>query len=566
MKPERNAKRLLAITRSKAKMYEYDLPETSHIKIDQNLTTLLDVTLGALGDYAASLNKENNQSIFSAYYFDALFNSKVASSYEEYLKLLGSAAYYLNGFPGSSSVLVASLDSFNLNANGLEILLLSILKRKFIELPSQYIESSPYINLINDLYIFINRFYERGEGKDEIIRVCNELRNKAYDIGNDRELLFSDLIRAICNQQINTSLWTTLPRYSNLDKELWSQYIANNKHLYELWPAQMMIGENDIFQGASGVIQIPTSAGKTKATELIIRSAFLSNRIKLAVIVAPFRALSQEIADNMTCHFKDMSDVFVNLVSDVLQDDIEIVLDQKKQVFVLTPEKLDYLLRQMPELSNLIGLIVYDEGHLFDDPFRGPRYELLLSALKKNLSPETQIVLISAVMPNPSSVGKWLIGSDSKIIEARNYSPTSRSIAFVSWKDAVGRLEFVNIDNIDEEEFFVPRLLSEQNLNKLGRETKERTFPAKDKKGLHNPYHTALLLGCRLSAKGGVAIFSGRKDSARLMAENMVDAIERGANLTLPKAFSNDEELDKLINYTQLIYGEDSLQVNAAKL
>ena len=34
MKPEKGSQTFLSITRSKAKMYEYDIPEQHHIKID----------------------------------------------------------------------------------------------------------------------------------------------------------------------------------------------------------------------------------------------------------------------------------------------------------------------------------------------------------------------------------------------------------------------------------------------------------------------------------------------------------------------------------------------------
>ncbi len=50
MRPERNSKRLLAITRAKAKMYEYDIPEGYHIRIDEDPSILFDLTIGVLGD------------------------------------------------------------------------------------------------------------------------------------------------------------------------------------------------------------------------------------------------------------------------------------------------------------------------------------------------------------------------------------------------------------------------------------------------------------------------------------------------------------------------------------
>lgn len=568
MKPEKNAQRVLAITRSKAKMYEYDLPEREHIKIEQDLTTLLDITIGLLGDYANDHVNEISQlesPLFSAQYFDALHNSRLTSDYDIYLRLLGASAYYLSGYPGSSSVLAREINDINLEASGLELLLLSILKKKVILLPKTY-EDSPYFELINRAGYYLKRFYIAGSNVKEIMPVLREIRSLSYEIGATRELLFSDVICAITSKQLETSLWTSLPKYSQIPKDSWESFIMANKNVKELWPAQMLIAEHGILTGVSAIIQVPTSAGKTKAIELVIRSAFLSKRTTVAVIVAPFRALCHEIAENMREHFQDMKDVNVNLVSDVLQDDLEVSKDGKYQLLVLTPEKLDFLLRHEPLLPASIGLIVYDEGHLFNDWFRGPKYELLLSSLKRSLLEMTQVILISAIIPNPEDVCEWLIGEKGAVVQARTLYPTSRTVAFVSWKDDLGRLEFVKEDDIDQEEYFVPWLLKQQVLNKQGKEKKDRIFPAQDQRGLYNPAHIALLLGCRLANKGGVAIFAGRKDSVRIMAENIVDAIKRGLSVPLPFESADEEELKRLIIYTKRIYGEESAYANAAEL
>lgn len=50
-------------------------------------------------------------------------------------------------------------------------------------------------------------------------------------------------------------------------------------------------------------IQMPTSAGKTRATEIIIRSAFLSGRAHLAVIVAPYRSLCHDVRGDLVTAF-----------------------------------------------------------------------------------------------------------------------------------------------------------------------------------------------------------------------------------------------------------------------
>ena len=83
---------------------------------------------------------------------------------------------------------------------------------------------------------------------------------------------------------------------------------------------------------------------------------------------------------------------------------------ERKTILIVTPEKLLYMLRRAPELSDSIGLVIYDEGHQFEGMARGPDYELLLTSLKITLPPEVQVILISAVIGNASDVAAWLVG------------------------------------------------------------------------------------------------------------------------------------------------------------
>ena len=55
MKPETGSRTLLSITRAKAKMYEYGVPEEDHIEIRIDPMRLLPLSIGQLGDLAASI-------------------------------------------------------------------------------------------------------------------------------------------------------------------------------------------------------------------------------------------------------------------------------------------------------------------------------------------------------------------------------------------------------------------------------------------------------------------------------------------------------------------------------
>lgn len=97
MRPEKRSFDFLGITRSKAKMFEFNVPLEEHINPTRPLTNLLDLTIGILGDLSSEEiigNEELRSLLFTAQYFDALQNSNSADGNETYLKLLGACAFF----------------------------------------------------------------------------------------------------------------------------------------------------------------------------------------------------------------------------------------------------------------------------------------------------------------------------------------------------------------------------------------------------------------------------------------------------------------------------------------
>src|ERR1051325_1760606 len=130
MKPEARSRTALSVTQSKAKMYEYNVPLEDHIRLPDDPAKLFSLTIGMLGDLAAGINdggatEDEIQTLreslpFSARFFDAYIESHLSLENEMYVRLLGSAAYYLCDFPGSSNILAERItdQALNLNAYG----------------------------------------------------------------------------------------------------------------------------------------------------------------------------------------------------------------------------------------------------------------------------------------------------------------------------------------------------------------------------------------------------------------------------------------------------------------
>jgi superfamily II DNA/RNA helicase len=571
MKPESRSHTLLSITRAKAKMYEYSIPEKDHIEIRRDPSGLFTLTIGLLGDLTAHSNLESidekylsdlaENLVFSAHFFDSYLQSRLRRDLDPYVLLLGSASYYLCGLPGSSLLLAKNLveDHLDLNCSGLEKFLSWLLQRKVAD----YSDSSSklYGECISGISNSLCNFYKAGTDVDDLSQFTSKLRSKAYDAGNPRELFFADIICAIVKKRIENSAWFSLPRYTNIPIEQWSDALKKTSFIKELWPAQHLLGRQGIFKGKSAVIQMPTSAGKTRATQIIIRSAFLAKRTTLAVIVAPFRALCHEIKNSLLEAFHGES-VSINELSDVFQSDFDIQeLLEENQILVLTPEKFLYVLRHNPEIADHIGLLIYDEGHQFDNGIRGITYELLLTSLKSMVPKGIQTILMSAVIRNADSIGKWLIGEDCELVDGSKLIPTQRTIAFTTWLETRGQLEFINQEDPDKDEFFVPRVIDQQKLNLKGKETKKRFFPDR------NDGHTiALFLGLKLITNGSIAIFCGRKPTVASLCEKIVYAYDRGLTINPPFEISDQKEVERLTHLYASNLGDEAIPTRSARL
>lgn len=560
MRPERKSQLLLSVTRSKAKMLEYGIPGEYHITITQDPAKLFTITIGLLGDLAASINRAGRDSSsitelktnlqFSARFFDSYLHSKLNESLDPYLVLLGAASYYLCDLPGSASVLAKRLDGDcpDLDGDGLEDLLLWLLQADL----GTFIDGidGPFGELVEGISKWVIRFFERGSGEDDLLYLATMLRKAVYEFGTPRQLLFGDVISAVLRKKLENSAWNALPSYSGLPRDKWLYALQKDSFIKELWPAQHLLGKADVLKGESAIVQMPTSAGKTKATEMILRSAFLSERASLAFIIAPFRALCHEIKNSLVEAFHN-EPTKVDELSDALQTDFEIAeILGHQQILVVTPEKLLYVLRRAPELAAHVGLLVFDEGHQFDSGTRGISYELLLTSLRSMIPKGAQKVLISAVISNAEAVGKWLNG-EPNVVEGTTLTPTFRSIGFASWLDQLGRIEYVDNRDPEQNEFFVPRVIERISLKRKAREKNDRFFPEQALKadGKPNPDFgktVALYLGLKLTPNGGIAIFCGRKSTAADICEKVVDIIERGVPLALPLQFSDAQEVERI--------------------
>ena len=575
MKLEFTSRNLLGLARSRAKLQEFSIPSEYHMPLGDDPRRLLVATIGILGELAAiearlDDSRESyraqlkDQLVLVGQYFDALTESKLAEDLNAYLRVLGAAAYYLADMPGSSGVIIKTLpeEPASLTESYLEAVLVWVL-RSDLNRTWYYKPESIYLAETRALVEGYYRYWNFSASKAQVLDLGETLRHKVYLHGTDRELLLVDTLFSIISRKMSYSSIECLPKYSGLSLAQWQPAIQKPSFINELWPAQRLLGEQGVLRGASAVVQMPTSAGKTKSAELVIRSAFISNRAKLAVVIAPFRALCREISQNFKQAFEG-EPVNVNELRDVTNLDehetefLKFLLgdayrgSHEHTILVSTPEKLVYLLRHEPSLTEKVGLLIFDEGHQFDSGKRGVTYELLVSNLREAVRPEVQKILISAVMANAKNIGDWLNGEQGVSLQGSKLLPTLKSVAYLSWITEMGQLFYLNQLNDSFGEMYVPKVVQQVNLGRKRSEKKDRVFPDSN-----DPKTIPAYLGLRLCSQGPTAVFCGNKKSVGAISKIIVDYYERGLPMDSPRQSSDKAELDKISYLSELHFGKD---------
>lgn len=570
-----NSKYYLKKVRAKAKMYEYRVPEIDHIKVEEEANDLILLGIGIVGDIAneiwnmeqapISLPKEKEEELyFVSRFFDSYFQSKMSIEMNPYYILMGAVTYYFCNMNGSSKVMMSimpNLTNFEFSASGLEKVIMWLLCTDYkFDITSI---DEKYRNYIIQLVNYHNVFFACENPKE---MEFDDFKSYVYCYGNNREILFIDIILAILKKKIYNSCINLMPLYSEIDKSEWIATFKSNVMMKEMWKSQILLGEKGIFKGKSGVIQMPTSSGKTTSVSLAIQSAFLSKRTSIVIVVAPFRALCKEILFDIEKFFSFDKNVIVTEFSDIPEpSEIELVATELtiKKVFVMTPEKLAYILKHNTEIIESINMIVFDEAHLFDDESRGTDYELLLATINNYLRPEAQKILVSAVISNADILNSW-INRDGIVINNNTIKTSEKTVAFNTFmsssvNNAYSNLYFVDPDKNLEEEFYVPRVVQTKALNKVGKEKKQRYFP--DFKS--NKQDIGIYYSIKLIRNGSIAIFCTRKDIVNNILERFIELKERGISLEDFSTLSDETERLKIAYLIKKHLGENNLYIAA---
>ena len=333
--------------------------------------------------------------------------------------------------------------------------------------------------------------------------------------------------RSIWRQLCNISSSPRWRRYLNVLARGLGQNVLDSRSISELWPSQRAALDGGLLSSpTSFAIRMPTSAGKTRVAELAMVHTLVENMGSKCLYIAPFRALVTEIEDAFANLFQDLGYSASTVPGAYDQDEFGALIASTDDVLVLTPEKLDLLFRLQPDLLDAVALVVIDEGHIVGDINRGPKFELLISRLRRRI-PNARFLVLSAVVPDRTlkDFSTWIGGGASKPITTA-WRPSLLRHGKLEWRGLQGTLRFVG-DRVDSDALpFVPGIIRQRTYEHKHPETgriRRPRFPETANKG-----EITAELAYAYAVQGPVLVFAMQTNWTQSVAE----ALGRRIDLT----------------------------------
>lgn len=348
------------------------------------------------------------------------------------LSLLAACAYAMQGNFPSAAATIATLDR-TLPRSAIEAATIAIAD------PSQPLDIAmpPVSGPARDFVLAVRQYLLSGRQADANAAWAL-LKPFVLSATTVWEGVLARCCRTILSQQIVLATAQLLqPQWG----AVFNAYIQNlvSERRYTLLPPQRdLIWRQGLLGSLSNaLVTLPTSTGKTLLAELAIARS-LEDPDAVAIFVAPYIALGRQAFESLERRAPDYIEVRGHFGT--FNSDFRPIAPGQRTILVVTPERLDGLLRSDPTLFGRLRTVVFDEAHGLENGTRGLRLEGLITRLKLQQArhPKIRLMLLSAVLTNGEDVRRWL-GANAVHYD-HSWRPTARRIAFwfsagvLSWR------------------------------------------------------------------------------------------------------------------------------------
>ncbi len=360
------------------------------------------------------------------------------------------------------------------------------------------------------------------------------------------------LLRLMLQDLDGASPWHVLPPYFGPDSAATlGKYIKLlaflKRPVAELWVSQraaLPLALNLANNGA--VINLRTSAGKTRVAELAILQTLLADPGARVFYLAPFRSLALEVEYTLAASFTELGYGVSHLYGGARVSAVDTELAAESTITIATPEKARSLFRAAPELFQDVKLVIVDEGHLIGPSERYVRNEIFVDHLRSlTRATGARLLLLSAVLPNAHEIAEWVTG-DQNAVATSTWKPSAERFGLLRWSGSR-----VRIDWQGDVASFNPSFVE---AGPLGFSRRRKPFP-------NNKNEAVAASAVRLSAVGPVMIFTGRAVSVPTLAEAVLLALGR----IPPDHLWPEHEWNVFEAVCQEDLGSDALELKAAR-
>ena len=363
------------------------------------------------------------------------------------------------------------------------------------------------------------------------------------------------LLRLMFNDYRRSSLWSVLPPLFGTDgvtaiSDYTSLLALSRPPVTELWRSQLSalsLALDDETSG--GVVNLRTSAGKTRVAELAILKVLKADCTAKVLYLAPFRSLAFELERTFVKSLGSLGYSISHLYGGSRFSEVDLELVVETNLLIATPEKTKAMLRAAPELFDSVKLIVIDEGHLLGGSARNVRNELFLEHLRVlSKQKNSRILLLSAVLPNAGQLAKWIGGSENALAQSQ-WKPSDERFGLLRWHK-----KGVELDWRGASKCFNPNFVEFRKVVEPGKQ-KGRKFPK-------NKTEAVAATATRLADLGPVLIFAAQAQWVPSMARAVLLALQ--ATDTLPHQWPETEwKLFEAVCGEEM--GGDCIELEAAR-
>lgn len=534
------------------RLKEQELANNSSLSSNKTLwNKLFYYTVGAITDYLCQDDALADANLrwrleFSGKFFEILPRIDLSNNRlfgDEELALFSAVAYDFAGYPGASTVALEGLKGNRLSL--VEKVLADVLEHGSSNFPWERSRIGLTMALVFSGNEDITLLYEQADS----------LIENAYKHDNYMDIIAAECVRRVISNYWSNSTIRLMPDFSNTKPDQWTPAIVAGKLHPVLWRAQRELGKHNVFRGRSAVVQLPTGTGKTASFSLILRSGLYRNSYHVAIVVAPFKSIRDEIFRNLEEQFQN-EQIDINSISTELKIDFsDFTFTERRAVLIVTPEKLLFMVQHSPNFLVEVGLFIFDEAHQLDNSGRGVTFELLLSTIDLLVSKEVQKVFVSAVIGNPDDVSRWFNSGENVVVSELLPRKFSRILGYSKWQDKTMHGELHTWNKLQKTNSWVEF----PNFYRPVQIKKNKFQPNFNVKNHTEGTRWATALTTRQFVKGGmVAVYAPRKDSINGLSKVFIKLKNK-----LSEHNEMKQSISALCNLFALNFGKNSVLVNS---